>query len=206
MATNFRINIEGRMDPEKVRELAHKHHQDSFDKGLCTSPNLPRDDDEYLLGYLVRSFASSISHSYDHNSVIAELSDVEEVKWHYLQEQEITSQFSAENWKIVSLEDISHPCLIAVEMNGNRAIAFHEDIDLMCFMHKDLECEVEGDFTNLEDAIKKQLHPDNEGVELMIREEFDPNYITFTPGPEWGCEPFEVRILVNEARIGVYWK
>jgi hypothetical protein len=80
MATNFRISIEGRIDPEKVRELAHKQHQDSFYRGISTNPNLPRDDDEYLLGYLVRSFASSISHAYDLESVIAELSDVEEVK------------------------------------------------------------------------------------------------------------------------------
>ena len=207
MATNFRINIEGRIDPEKVRELAHKHHQDVFERGGCTNPNLPRDDDEYLLGYLVRSFASSISHAYDLDSVIAELSDVEEVKWVEATHLSCASlPFVQAGWKVIELSDIRHPSLLAIEMNGNRAIAFHEDIDLMAFMHKDIECEAEGDYTDIEDAIKKQLEPGNEGVELMVREEFDPNYITFSPGPEWLCEKFEVRVLVNEARIGVYWK
>jgi hypothetical protein len=118
----FRISIEGHLDEKRLREFCLKHHKEAVvaSKGLITS-KAPEGDVEYMLGYATRCFAGDISHNYKEESF---LEDIE--SWPY---NEIPNLPGWEGWKPIEILGIFHPATVLIELNGDRAIAFFDDMD-----------------------------------------------------------------------------
>jgi hypothetical protein len=149
----FKIVLEGHLDEKKLRDFCLKHHAAAVEasRGLITSA-APEGDVEYLLGYAARCFAGDISHDYSEESSIEEIEG-----WPYVDAS--TPEYTMglwEGWKIIEPKGIAqHPATIAIELNGNRAIAFFDDMDFSSYFRLyENETDDDGkDAKDIEEAI-----------------------------------------------------
>jgi len=134
MEKKFKITIEGHLNEEKMRKFIQEERDKSLGLTGIDSP-LPGNDVEYLLGYAARVLATSISHDSEESHTLEDMES-----WPFL---EIVGPELWKGWKILEVQGTAmHPRIIALELNGNRAIAMSESVDYDGFLNiGDMESE-----------------------------------------------------------------
>ena len=186
---------------KKMEELIGKEALDNLDKNKSIQDRVV-----FLAGYYFRTIAGEISVNNNY-TVEHSVSEFDAVGW-----SDVTHMCSRyQGYKVIEITDVYHPKIIAIALDGSKAIAFSEDVDASSvnFFYRYSEIDDSDEpfeeFHTVDEALEYQLKNSEFEINLMDRTESEGT-VTFIPDSTWSLDPnFKITLDIKSGDIAVTW-